>query len=158
MKPRKRIQQYRASLPRSRNKRIIVGSKDWPVSRTAQQLPTTCNRVCKRTQHVTSNHVVNCWPTMLRLIAPGLKRRSSTLLLCSNHVKEMYKKCTFKSSCWPIVDLLRIEITNFLMDSVLFFSLSRCRRLLVLHDFIFCLSKLYTTYLLTASEVIAGKS
>ena len=31
-----------------------------------QQHPTTCNRVCKRTQHVTSNNVGSCWPTMLR--------------------------------------------------------------------------------------------
>ena len=31
-----------------------------------QQHPTTCNRVCKRTQHVTSNNAGSCWPTMLR--------------------------------------------------------------------------------------------
>ena len=34
-----------------------------------QQHPTTCNRVCKRTQHVTSNKVGSCWPTMLRPFA-----------------------------------------------------------------------------------------
>ena len=28
-----------------------------PVSNFAQELPTTCNRVCKRTQHVTSNNI-----------------------------------------------------------------------------------------------------
>ena len=33
---------------------------------------TTCNRVCKRTQHVTSNNVGSCWPTMLRPFARGL--------------------------------------------------------------------------------------
>ena len=38
-----------------------------------QQHPTTCNRVCKRTQHVTSNHVGRCWPTLLRPFARGLK-------------------------------------------------------------------------------------
>ena len=26
-----------------------------------QQQPTTCNRVCKRAQHVTSNNVGSCW-------------------------------------------------------------------------------------------------
>ena len=31
---------------------------------TAQQHTTTCNRVCKPTQHVTSNNVGTCWPTM----------------------------------------------------------------------------------------------
>ena len=39
---------------------------------TAQQHPTTCNRVCKRTQQVTSNNVGSCWPTMLRLLARSL--------------------------------------------------------------------------------------
>ena len=33
---------------------------------TAQQHTTTCNRVCKPTQHVTSNNVGTCWPTMPR--------------------------------------------------------------------------------------------
>ena len=37
-----------------------------------QQHPTTYNRVCKRTQHVTSNNVRSCWPTMLRPCARGL--------------------------------------------------------------------------------------
>ena len=36
-----------------------------------QQHPTTCNRVCRQTQHVTSNNVGNCWPTMLRPFARG---------------------------------------------------------------------------------------
>ena len=38
-----------------------------------QQHPTTCNRVCKRTQHVTSNNVGSCWPTMLRPFARGIQ-------------------------------------------------------------------------------------
>ena len=37
-----------------------------------QQHPTTCNRVWKRTQHVTSNNVGSCLPTMLRPFALGL--------------------------------------------------------------------------------------
>ena len=38
-----------------------------------QQHPTTCNnRVCKRTQHVTSNNVGSCWSTMLRPVARSL--------------------------------------------------------------------------------------
>ena len=38
-----------------------------------QQHPTTCNRVCKRTQQVTSNNAGSCWPTILRPFARGLK-------------------------------------------------------------------------------------
>ena len=37
-----------------------------------QQHPTTCNRVCKRMEHVTSSNVGSCWPTMLRPFARGL--------------------------------------------------------------------------------------
>ena len=40
-----------------------------------QQHPTTCNRVCKRTQPVTSNIVESCWPTMLRPFARGFIER-----------------------------------------------------------------------------------
>ena len=40
----------------------------------SQQHATTCNRVCKRTQHLTPNNVGSCWPTMLRPFAGGLTR------------------------------------------------------------------------------------
>ena len=55
----KRIQHCCATLRRSRNKRN-VGScwlKNLTGSYATQQHPTTCNKVCKRTQHVTSNNV-----------------------------------------------------------------------------------------------------
>ena len=51
----------------------VVGWKVWPVSNFVQQHLTTCNRVCKRTQHITSNNVGSCLPTMLRPFARGLK-------------------------------------------------------------------------------------
>ena len=38
-----------------------------------QPRPTTCNRVCKRTQHVTSNNVGSYWPTMFRPFARGFE-------------------------------------------------------------------------------------
>ena len=41
----------------------------------SQQHATTCNRVCKRTQHATSNNVGSCWPTMLRPFARGFRIR-----------------------------------------------------------------------------------
>ena len=42
----------------------------------AQQHPTTCNKVCKRTQHVTSNNVGSCRSTMLRPFARSLRLTS----------------------------------------------------------------------------------
>ena len=39
----------------------------------SQQHPTTGNRMCKRTQHVTSNNFGSCWPTTLHLFARGFK-------------------------------------------------------------------------------------
>ena len=39
-----------------------------------QQHSTTCNRVCKRTQHVTSNNVGSCWSTILRPFQRSLSR------------------------------------------------------------------------------------
>ena len=47
----------------------LVDSKVWPVSNFAQQLPTTCNKMCKQTEHVTFNNVGSCWPTMLHAFA-----------------------------------------------------------------------------------------
>ena len=44
-----------------------------------QQHPTTCNRVSKRTQHVTSNNAGSCWSTMLRPFARSLRVLSSIL-------------------------------------------------------------------------------
>ena len=37
-----------------------------------QQHPTTCNRVCKRTEHVASNNAGSYWSTLLRPFARGL--------------------------------------------------------------------------------------
>ena len=44
-----------------------------------QQHPTTCNRVSKRTQHVTSNNAGSSWSTMLRPFARSLRVLSSIL-------------------------------------------------------------------------------
>ena len=47
--------------------------KVWPVSNLVQQHPTTCNRVCKRTEHVTCNNVGSCWQTIVRPFALDFK-------------------------------------------------------------------------------------
>ena len=51
----------------------VVGSKIWPVSNFVQQLPITCNRVCKPMEHVVSNNFGSCSPTMLHLFARCFK-------------------------------------------------------------------------------------
>ena len=54
---------------------LLVQKFDWfqSLCNSSQQQLTTCNRVCKRTQHVhvTSHNVGSCWPTMLRPFARG---------------------------------------------------------------------------------------
>ena len=76
----------------------VVGWKVWPVSNFAQQHPTTCNRVCKRTQHVlTFNNVGSCWLTMMRPFARVFKLTwldISTPLLVFFTLVEMF--CTKK--------------------------------------------------------------
>ena len=52
-----------------------------PVSNFAQQLPTTCNRVCKQTQHVTSNNVRSCWPTLLLPFARGFRKDLTEMIV-----------------------------------------------------------------------------
>ena len=90
----------------------VVGWRVWPVSNFAQQHPTTCNRVCKRTQHVTSNNVGSCWPTMLRPFARGLThsvnlrrlQRSNTNLWSA--LGEFYRDCIFFDGlgiCWTML-------------------------------------------------------
>ena len=51
----------------------VVASVLAVVCKGMQQLPTTCNKVCKRTQHVTSHNIWSCWLTMLRPFARGFK-------------------------------------------------------------------------------------
>ena len=52
--------------------------KVWLVSTFAQQHATTCNRVCKLTQHVTSNYVGSCWANSVASVCTGLKFRPTT--------------------------------------------------------------------------------
>ena len=59
------------------------------VCKRMQQLPTM-HWVCKRTQHVTSNNVGSCWPTMLRPFARGLKDVTSKCCLVSGVCEWMW--------------------------------------------------------------------
>ena len=66
----KRIQHCFATLRWSRNKtRLDILAKKFHLFQNwrnnSQQHATTCNRVCKRTQLVTSTNVASCWPKML---------------------------------------------------------------------------------------------
>ena len=51
----------------------MLGVWQWCANEcnNSQQHGTTCNKVCKRTQHVASNNVCSCWPTMLRRFESG---------------------------------------------------------------------------------------
>ena len=57
------------------------------VSNFAQRLPTTCNGVCKRTQHVTSNNVVSVC-TGLYQISNLVPRVLSVLLVPTKRERE----------------------------------------------------------------------
>ena len=50
-----------------------------------QQHPPTCNRVWKRTQHVTSNNVGSCWPTMLRPFARAFLKWHVISIIAENN-------------------------------------------------------------------------
>ena len=65
-----------------------------------QQHATTCNRVCKRAQHVTSNNVGSCWPTIGSLTSNWFRLAKQQLytcitlfctFLCSHSMTKMWK-------------------------------------------------------------------
>ena len=69
----KRNQLCCSALRRSRNERD-VGScwlklLSQKVSNVARRLPTTCNSVCKRTQHVTRCNTQQCWELLAKNVA-----------------------------------------------------------------------------------------
>ena len=67
---------YSSAITEQKNCWELLAEKfDWfqTLRNNTQQHPTTCSRVCKRTQHVTSNNVGSCWSTMLRPFARSLK-------------------------------------------------------------------------------------
>ena len=91
----KRIQNCRATLRLSRNKRnvgneLLVQKFDQfqTLQNNSQQHATTCNRVVKRTQHVTYKNVGSCWPNLVpRALFPGFgKSALGTRLLLANNV------------------------------------------------------------------------
>ena len=70
----------------------IVGQQCWEVlaqkfdrfqtlRNNSQQHATTCNRVCKRTQHLTSNKVGSCWPTLLLPFARGFRKDLTEIIV-----------------------------------------------------------------------------
>ena len=71
-----------------------------------QQHPTTCNRVCKRTQHITSNNAGNCWPTMFRPFARGFTLEVNPVIFASC----VYVKTFFFRS---ILSLMRFLFQTF---------------------------------------------
>ena len=70
----------------------IVGQQCWELlaqkfdrfqtlRNNSQQHARTCNRVCKRTQHLTSNKVGSCWPTLLLPFARGFRKDLTEIIV-----------------------------------------------------------------------------
>ena len=85
----------------------VVGWKVWPVSNLAQQHPTTCNRVWKRTQHVTSNNVVS--------VCTGLKTQLWAQTF--EFLRLLLQKTAIKSN--SSIDILQ-KFSELQLSSVLF--------------------------------------
>ena len=64
----------------------------------SQQHATTCNRVCKQTQHVTSNIFGSCWLTMLRPFARDL----TTATPVKASLKTLFRVLSIFFSIFPI--------------------------------------------------------
>ena len=64
-----------AIIERKKCWELLAETFDWfqTLRNNTQQHPTTCNRVCKRTQHVTSNNIGLCWATILRPFGRGFR-------------------------------------------------------------------------------------
>ena len=73
----------------------------------SQQQATTCNRVSKRKEYVTSNNVGSCSPTMLRPFARGLKLPN----FCEQKTTRSFrvKYCLFYSNVVSTDDRKSIE-------------------------------------------------
>ena len=71
----------------------IVGSQTLDrfenLRNNSQQHLSSCNGVCKRTQHVTSTNLGSCWSTMLRPFARGL---NSQVYRCGNVLETSISK------------------------------------------------------------------
>ena len=56
------------------------------------QTDETCNKVWKRTQHVTPNNIGSCWPTMLRSFDGRNKSQHcwESLRLCQQYIGQLF--------------------------------------------------------------------
>ena len=111
---------------------------------TQQKHPTTCNRVCKRTQHETSNNVGRCyWPTILRPFARSFTYSHPVGCFCvfwgvaaqSLRLVELLAPCNRMQNCWPTPsyicwELLRPFARIFKLTSLSFIARSSTRRAL----------------------------
>ena len=84
-----------------------------------QQHPTS-KKVCKRTQHVTSNNAGICWPTMLRPFARGFNTDFTLLYSISFNssgakFEKLYQKFRkrMRKSCLVFTSSTKCEIRHF---------------------------------------------
>ena len=88
-----------------------------------QQHATTCNRVCKRAQHVTSNNVGSCWPTIGSLTSNWFRLAKQQLYTC------IMLFCTFLCShstptMWKCPISRSVANVNTETSTLFFFSLT----------------------------------
>ena len=91
----------------------------------SRQHATTCNTVCKRTQHVTSNNVGSCWPTItiLRSFARGFKVWPVSTTTCNRvckrtqHVTSNNVKSYRRTTLHPFVQGFSLIMMPFIVSS-----------------------------------------
>ena len=84
-------------------------------SNNFQQVATTHNMVCKRSQHVGPNIVASCWPTMLRAFARALTNKPRSRfprLFCPSSNKQVH-------ATWQFQQLLRTHATAYTKRAVI---------------------------------------
>ena len=102
-----------------------VGQTDPSLHNNSQQHATTCNTVCKRTQHVTSNNVGSCWPTItiLRSFARGFKVWPVSTTTCNRvckrtqHVTSKNVKSYRRTMLHPFVQGFSLIMMPFIVSS-----------------------------------------
>ena len=91
----------------------------------SRQHATTCNKVCKRTQHVTSNNVGSCWPTItiLRSFTRGFKVWPVSTTTCNRvckrtqHVTSKNVKSYRRTMLHPFVQGFSLIMLPFIVSS-----------------------------------------
>ena len=133
-KLRKRIQNCCATLRRSRNNRNV--GRCWFKSLTGFKLctrATTCNKVDKRTQLVSSNNVGSCWPGKLCPFARGLtwqKRRKIRVTGLNRLPRDFQPIVCNALGCKEDASIARRQKTKKTSENITFYKITKIVRAL----------------------------